>query len=126
MPPATGGSVLFGDQTWTDVQVNTTATLDSGSGYGVYFRASGRQDKITATSSTTGVGNKSRGKVVRDRDGTDRQGAMPAGFSIYGATHDVSVSAVGTHIVCQVDGKAVLDQHSTSTGTGLRSWGAPR
>ena len=131
VPPATGGSVLFGDQTWTDFQVNTTATLDSGSGYGVYFRATGTsKTKITGYvfQYDPGVGNKFIvRKVVNGTESAPiATGAMPAGFSIYGATHDVSVSAVGTHIVCQVDGKAVLDFNDStfsSGGTGLRSWG---
>ena len=131
VPPATGGSVLFGDQTWTDVQVDTTATLDSGSGYGVYFRATGTsKTKVSGYvfQYDPGVGNKF---IVRKVvNGTESApiaiGAMPAGFPIYGVAHDVSVSAVGTHIVCKVDGKTVLDFNDStfsSGGTGLRSWG---
>ena len=129
VPPASGGSILFGDQSWTDAQVETTATLASGSGYGVYFRATGTT-KISGYvfQYDPGVGNKF---VVRKVvNGTESApiaiGAMPAGFPIYGVAHDVSVSAIGTHIVCTVDGTSVLDfSDSTfsSGGTGLRSWG---
>jgi type II secretion system protein G len=127
--PASGGSVLFGDQTWTDAQIDTTATLDSGSGYGVYFRATGTT-KISGYvfQYDPGVGNKFVvRKVVNGSESAPiATGAMPAGFPIYGVAHDVSVITVGTHIVCKVDGKSVLDFNDStfsSGGTGLRSWG---
>jgi prepilin-type N-terminal cleavage/methylation domain-containing protein len=131
VPPATGGSVLFGDQSWTDFQVDTTATLDSGSGYGVYFRATGTsKTKVSGYvfQYDPGVGKKFIvRKVVNGTESAPiASGVMPAGFSIYGVAHDVSVSAVGTHIVCKVDGKTVLDFNDStfsSGGTGLRSWG---
>lgn len=34
---------------------------------------------------------------------------MPAGYQRYGVAHNVSISAIGDHIVCQVDGVTVLD-----------------
>ena len=130
VPPASGGSVLFGDAAGTDVQVNTTATLTSGSGYGVYFRATG----TTAISGYVfqydpGVGNKFIvRKVVNGVESAPlAMAAMPSGFPVYGAAHDVSVTAVGTHIVCTVDGAKVLDFNDstfTSGGIGLRAWGS--
>jgi type II secretion system protein G len=129
VPPASGGSVLFGDQTWTDAQIDTTATLASGSGYGVYFRATGTT-KISGYvfQYDPGVGNKFIvRKVVNGVESAPlAMGAMPTGFPIYGVAHDVSVVTVGTHIVCKVDGNTVLDFNDstfTSGGTGLRSWG---
>jgi prepilin-type N-terminal cleavage/methylation domain-containing protein len=129
VPPASGGSILFGDQSLTDVHVDTTATLSSGSGYGVYFRATGTT-KISGYvfQYDPGVGNKFVvRKVVNGVESAPiAKASMPAGFSIYGVAHDVSVSAVGTHIVCTVDGTTVLDFNDstfTSGGTGLRSWG---
>jgi hypothetical protein len=50
---------------------------------------------------------------------------IPAGFRVYGASHDLTITAVGTHIVCRVDGVVVLDFNDgtfASGGAGLRSW----
>jgi hypothetical protein len=52
---------------------------------------------------------------------------MPAGFSIYGTPHTTTINAVGSHIVCKVDGVTVLDFNDStfqSGSAGLRSWGA--
>ena len=42
--PTTGGEnrLAFGDTSWTDVQLDVNATLNSGRGYGVYFRSDGK------------------------------------------------------------------------------------
>ena len=42
--PTTGGEnrLGFGDTGWTDVQLDVNATLNSGRGYGVYFRSDGK------------------------------------------------------------------------------------
>jgi type II secretion system protein G len=129
VPPPSGGSILFGDQTWTAMQVDTTATLTSGSGYGVYFRATGEK-KISGYvfQYDPGVGDKFIVREVVDGvySAPIAKASMPAGFQIYGSAHDVSVSAEGTHIVCKVDGVTVLDFNDdtfSSGGTGLRSWG---
>ena len=37
--PLPGGRLAFGDSSWTDYSVDVTATLQSGHGYGVYYRA---------------------------------------------------------------------------------------
>jgi len=136
VPPPSGGSVAFGDTAWTDVQLDVNATLSSGGGYGVYFRSSG----VPATTNPKGgisgycfqfdpgVGNKFT--VRKWVNGTESApiaiAPMPAGFSIYGTAHDVTISAVGNHIVCKIDGVTVLDfSDSTfaSGSAGLRSWG---
>ena len=52
---------------------------------------------------------------------------MPAGYAKYGTSHTSTVSAVGNHIVCQVDGVTMIDYTDTtnpflSGSAGLRSW----
>jgi hypothetical protein len=50
---------------------------------------------------------------------------MPAGFSFYGTPHDITINAVGSHIVIKVDGRKVLDFNDStfaSGSAGLRSW----
>ena len=44
--PTTGGEnrLAFGDTGWSDVQLDVSATLNSGRGYGVYFRSDGKAD----------------------------------------------------------------------------------
>jgi hypothetical protein len=52
---------------------------------------------------------------------------MPAGYAKYGTSHTTSVSAVGNHIVCKVDGVTMIDYTDSSSpflsgSSGLRSW----
>jgi type II secretion system protein G len=129
VPPASGGSVAFGDTAWTDVRLDVSATLTSGSGYGVYFRADGKP-KISGYcfQFDPAVGNKF---VVRKWvNGTESApiaiASMPKDFSIYGTSHTTTIDAVGSHITIKVDGVSVLDFKDstfTSGGSGLRSWG---
>lgn len=126
--PVNGGRLAFGDTSWTDVQIDVSATLDSGPGYGVYFRSDGEVN-ITGYcfQYDPGLGNKFVvRKVVAGKESAPiATASIPAGFSIYGTPHDISVSAVGDHIVVKVDGVVVLDfRDSTfeSGGAGLRSW----
>jgi prepilin-type N-terminal cleavage/methylation domain-containing protein len=128
VPPTSGGRLAFGSTAWTDVQIDVSATLNSGPGYGVYFRSDGK----AAISGycfqyDPGLGNKFVvRKVVNGAETAPIASAkMPAGYPIYGTPHDVSVSAVGDHIVCKVDGEVVLDFRDgtfTSGSAGLRGW----
>jgi type II secretion system protein G len=129
VPPASGGTVGFGDPAWTDVQLSVNATLSSGSGYGVYFRADG-QTKISGYcfQYDPGVGNKFivRKVVAGVESAPIASSAMASGFNVYGAPHATTVSAVGSHIVCKVDGVTVLDFNDStfpSGSAGLRTWG---
>lgn len=128
--PTGGGEhrLAFGDEAWTDVQLDVSATLNSGRGYGIYFRSDG-EPSITGYSFQfdPGLGNKFVvRKVVRGAESAPIASAsMPPGFSVYGTPHDISISAVGDHIICKVDGVVVLDFHDStfaSGGAGLRSW----
>ncbi len=130
VPPPSGGSVAFGDTSWTDVQLDVNATIDSGSGYGVYFRADGKS-KISGYcfQYDPGVGDKFivRKVTAGAESAPIASVKMPAGFEIYGAAHAVTINAVGTHIVCKVDGVTMLDFNDStyaSGGAGLRSWGS--
>ncbi len=88
VPPVTGGSVAFGDTSWTDVQLDVSATISSGSGYGVYFRADGKS-KISGYcfQYDPGVGNKFivRKVVAGVESAPIAQVKFPAGFSVYDA-----------------------------------------
>ena len=128
VPPTSGGRLAFGSNDWTDVQVDVSATLNSGPGYGVYFRSDGKTNiSGYCFQFDPGLGNKFVvRKVVNGAETAPIARAdMPAGFAVYGTPHDVSVSAVGDHIVCKVDGVVVLDfRDSTfkSGSAGLRGW----
>jgi prepilin-type N-terminal cleavage/methylation domain-containing protein len=128
VPPTSGGRLAFGDSSWTDVQIDVSATLNSGPGYGVYFRSDGKASiSGYCFQFDPGLGNKFVvRKVVNGAETAPVASAsMPAGFGIYGAQHDVSIVAEGTHIVCKVDGAKVLDFNDStfsSGGAGLRGW----
>ncbi len=131
VPPAAGGRLAFGNTAWPDVQLNISATLVSGNnaGYGVYFRSDG-QPNITGYcfQFDPGAGNMfTVRKVVGGAEqGAFQKVAMPPGFNV-NAPHDISISAVGAHIVIKVDGVTVLDFYDstfTSGSAGLRTWGS--
>ena len=130
VPTTTGENRLaFGDPTWTDVQLSVNATLNSGRGYGVYFRSNG-QANISGYCFQVDPGYSPASFLVRKVvNGAESNPiasvAIPAGFSVYGAAHATTISAVGSHIVVKVDGVTMLDFNDstfTSGGAGLRSW----
>jgi prepilin-type N-terminal cleavage/methylation domain-containing protein len=128
-PTKTQNRALFGDAAWTDVSIKTKATLNSGSGYGIYFRATDGPSGPTGYSFQydPGGGNKFVVRTIVNgaEIGTLAQSSMPAGFAIYGTSHDIQITTIGTRIVATVDGKVVLDfKDSTfSSGqAGLRTW----
>jgi len=120
--------IAFGSADWTDVELNVSATLNAGRGFGVYYRSDGK----TSISGycfqyDPGLGNKFVvRKVTRGSESAPIASFdMPAGFSIYGAQHDIAIKVVGDRHVVTVDGKQVLsfsDATYKSGGAGLRSW----
>lgn len=129
VPTSRGENRLaFGDANWTDVQLDVSATLNSGRGFGVYYRSNG----LPAISGycfqyDPGLGNK---LVVRKVSSGSESApiasfSLPAGFDIYGAEHDISIKVVGDKHVITLDGQKALeftDATFTSGGAGLRSW----
>ena len=133
VPTVAGENRLaFGDPAWTDVQLDVNATLNSGRGYGVYFRSDGKPNISGYCFQFDPGWNPPAGSfVVRTvKNGSESSQPiasfpMPAGYSIYGKPHDITISAVSSHIVIKVDGVTVLDFYDStfaSGGAGLRSW----
>jgi hypothetical protein len=124
--------LAFGSTAWTDVTLSVTATLRSGRGYGIYFRADGRPN-IFGYCFQFDPGLTQPSFLVRkvmygwDVEGPPLASApIPAGFSIYGTAHTTTISAEGSHIVIKVDGVTMLDFYDStfaSGSAGLRSWG---
>ena len=123
--------LAFGDTKWTNVQLNVNATLSSGRGYGIYFRADG-QPNIGGYCFQYDPGLANVFDVRKVMYGWDVAGPplasapIPAGFSTYGTAHTTTISAVGSHIVIKVDGVTMLDFYDStfaSGSAGLRSWG---
>jgi prepilin-type N-terminal cleavage/methylation domain-containing protein len=119
--------VSLGSGTWTDFQIDVTATLLSGPGYGVYYRSDG-QTNISGYvfQFDPGLGNRFVvRKVVNGQEQTQFQSvAMPAGFNL-NAQHQISIKVVGTQQYMIVDGVVVLqfqDSTFTSGTAGLRTW----
>jgi type II secretion system protein G len=113
LPPAAEGRLAFGNNSWPDVQLNVQATLVSGTnaGYGVYFRSDGQPNSTGYSFQfDLGAGNMFtvRKVVAGAEQGAFQKVVMPAGFNLT-AQHDISISAVGSHIVIKVDGVTALD-----------------
>jgi prepilin-type N-terminal cleavage/methylation domain-containing protein len=119
----------------TDAQVSVSATLASGPGYGVFFRSNGDPGATTFSAYCFQFDqgyNPPTGSFVLRKFSNGGQPvlkavSMPAGYPIYGVSHTTTISAVGNHIVCKVDGVTVIDYTDTnnpfpSGSAGLRSW----
>ena len=119
--------LAFGDATWTDVQLDVSATLNSGPGYGVYFRSDGQAQHLRLLLPVRpGLGNKFVvRKVVNGVESAPIAAHHAPRLHHYGTAHAITINAVGSHIVCKVDGVTVLDfTDSTfpSGSAGLRGW----
>jgi len=121
--------LAFGDPGWTDVKLDVNATLNSGRGYGIYFRSDGKAN-ISGYCFQFDPGYSPPSfivrKVVNGAEGSVpiASAPMPAGYS-KNTPHDITINADGNHIVIQVDGVTVLDFYDStfpSGGAGLRSW----
>lgn len=123
---------VFGDPAWKDTTLTTKAILNSGSGYGIYFRTT--VDGAGLPSGycfqyDPGLGNKF---VLRKVTGGAESGpiattSMPSGFAVSGTPHDISVTTIGSHIVVKVDGVVVIDTVDTTFAqgqAGFRTWGS--
>jgi type II secretion system protein G len=120
--------IAFGDASWTDVELNVSATLNDGRGFGVYYRSDGKAS-ISGYSFQydPGLGNKFVvRKVSKGAESAPLASCtMPPGFDIYGTQHDIVIKVVGDKHVVTVDGKQVLsftDSTYKSGSAGLRSW----
>lgn len=104
-------------------------TLNSGSGYGLYYRTVAGPNGPTGYcfQYDPGLGNKFvvRKVVNGVESGPIASAAMPTGYNVYGTARNVTVTAIGSHTVIKVDGVPVLDftDSTFSSGqVGLRSW----
>ena len=121
----------IGDPNWKDYTVQTSATLDSGPGYGIYYR-------FTGTGTRNGyifqydpaLGNKLVvRKVVNNQETAPIQSAdmgefFPAG-DIFGKEQQVSISVVGDQHIISINGVQVFnfnDSQFQTGSVGLRTW----
>jgi len=121
--------LAFGDTGWTDYTTTVRATLDKGSGYGIYYRADGEED-ITGYcfqyDPGYGAGEFLVRKVVDGRETAPIQRVrMPDGYPVYDQSHEISIAVSGDRHVITIDGEPVMDfaDASFSSGAaGLRTW----
>ena len=133
----TGGSLLLGNTSWSDGQLDVTATLNSGPGLGVFFRTDGKPSASNPGSGVNagysfqidpGLGNKfALYKWVDGKESRITTVDMGSAFvaTLNTTPHNISISAVGDHIVVTVDGVVVIDLRDStySAGSaGLRAW----
>jgi len=124
---------VFGDESWQDYEIKTTASLIKGDGYGIYYRLKVDpldQDKITGYifQYDPRLGNKFVvRKVTNGYESNPIQSVdMPSGFSIFDTQHELSISVEGNRHIIKVDGANVMDFNDSSFASGqagFRSWG---
>jgi type II secretory pathway pseudopilin PulG len=128
--PGAENRIAFGDTTWKDYELKTSAVLKQGNGYGIYYRADGKAN-ITGYvfQYDPGLGNKF---VVRKVVGGVEQSpfqsvSMPAGFPVYNQSHDISIAVVGDRTVIKMDNQTIMDFKDSSFASGsggFRTWGS--
>jgi len=124
----------MGDASWKDYTVESTATLDSGPGYGIYYRFTGGDNWGTRNGYVfqydPGLGNK---LVVRTiTNGSESEPIQSAPMSnffpsgdIFGTEQKVSVSVAGDQHTISLNGVQVFnftDSRFQSGAVGLRTW----
>ncbi len=131
-----GGQLVatIGEATWKDYTVETTATLESGPGYGVYYRFTGGDSFGTRNGYVfqydPGLGNK---LVVRTvTNGAESPPIQSANMSdffpsseIFGKDQKVTISVVGDQHTIWLNGVQVFnftDGRFQSGAVGLRTW----
>jgi len=129
----TGGGehrLAFGDTAWTDYETTLRATLDTGKGYGVYYRADGERN-ITGYCFQYDPGYGKGAFIVRKvvdgkESGPIARVAIPEGYPVYGTAHDIAIAVDGDRHVIRIDGETLMDFQDASFAsgaTGLRTWG---
>jgi len=123
---------VFGNPAWTNYEIKANAILTSGSGYGIYYRATvpANSGSISGYVFQFDPGSNNKfvvRKVISGYETNPIQSAsMPVGFSIYNTSHEITVSVSGTRQIIKVDGATVFDFNDSSFTNGLagvRSWG---
>lgn len=124
----------IGDPTWKDYTVETTATLDSGPGYGIYYRFTGGDSFGTRNGYVfqydPGLGNKLVVRVVTNgAESPPIQSVSMSNFfptsDIFGKEQKISISVVGNQHTIWLNGVQVFnftDSTFQSGAVGLRTW----
>jgi type II secretory pathway pseudopilin PulG len=129
--PANPGEhrLAFGDPQWTDYTLTLNATLESGPGYGIYFRADGeKQISGYAFQYDPGYGSGEFlvRKVIDGKEQSPFQRArFPEGYAVYNQAREISITTRGTATTIRVDGAVVFefeDDAFASGMAGLRTW----
>lgn len=123
--------LAFGDTSWTDYSLTATATLSSGQGYGIYYRASGERD-ITGYCFQYDPGYGSGAFLVRKVENGKEQRPIqrawiPDGFPVYNQSHQVEIITEGSRNVIKMDGEVIFDFEDDtfeSGSAGFRIWGS--
>jgi prepilin-type N-terminal cleavage/methylation domain-containing protein len=124
----------IGDASWKDYTVNTMATLDSGPGYGIYYRFTGGDSFGTRNGYIfqydPGLGNKLvvreviNGQETAPIQSADMSKFFPSG-DIFGKEQQVSISVAGNQHIISLNGVQVFnfsDSTFQSGAVGLRTW----
>ncbi len=121
--------LAFGDKNWKDYTIKVNATLKSGPGYGIYYRADGNPN-ITGYcfQFDPGLGNKFVvRKVVNGSEQSPFQSVtMPSNFPIYNQNHEITISVQGDRHIISIDNQPIMDFRDSkfmSGMGGLRTWG---
>ena len=124
----------MGDPSWKDYTVETTAMLESGPGYGIYYRFTGGDSFGTRNGYVfqydPGLGNKLVVRTVTNgQESPPIQSVAMSNFfpsnEIFGKEQKVTISVVGDQHTISLNGVQVFnftDDRFQTGGVGLRTW----
>lgn len=122
--------VIFGNESWTDYEIKVNAKIDSGNGYGIYYRYVGEPENITGYIFQYDIGYDNSFLVRKFINGSENvypfaSIKMPEGFKVYGQSHEITITVEGNHHIIKVDNQVVLDFQDndfTEGMVGFRKW----
>ena len=123
--------IAFGSADWTDYSLTTTATLSSGQGFGIYYRANGNAN-ISGYCFQYDPGWGNSFNVRKVINGVEQSQpfqtvSMPAGFQTYSTPHQITISVVGAVQKIYMDNQLIMsfsDSTFATGGGGFRTWNA--
>ena len=137
--------LLFGENTWKDYTIGVTATLTSGNGYGIYYRAES-EPNMTGYSFKVDPGKKKIAgvsypngtfqirKIINGKKKYLAVAPIPDNFELYNTPHNIELEIQGNQHHIKLNDQVIFDttddgqvggEPIESGAAGFRAWSGP-